>query len=125
LFASQGLNEIAALIWLLVRSRHTSLRQGEASQLLAVVVRKYLPRIYGSDDAFLSLQCSLRLFRLLLLYHDPQLCKVSIASCPPTPSTTPSRARPAPPRPVAPDHLHHAQSCLITRPIALHHVSGR
>lgn len=44
-------------------------------QIFARFIGKYSPRIHASnDDSFLSLQCSFRLFRLLLLYHDPALC---------------------------------------------------
>ena len=44
--------------------------------LFSRMIARFLPRIFGSDDdQFVSLQCSFRLFRLLLQYHDPELCK--------------------------------------------------
>eukprot|EP01138_Halocafeteria_seosinensis_P016356 gb/GECG01016687.1/.p1 GENE.gb/GECG01016687.1/~~gb/GECG01016687.1/.p1 ORF type:complete len:804 (+),score=104.71 gb/GECG01016687.1/:1-2412(+) len=43
-------------------------------QVMERILAKFLSRIFGTDDEFISLQCSLRLFRLLLQYHAPDIC---------------------------------------------------
>lgn len=45
-------------------------------QCLERTVAKFVPKIYAEDDDFVSLQCSFRLFRLILQYHAPHLCTV-------------------------------------------------
>jgi len=37
---------------------------------------RYLPTNVYTDDNFTSLQCCFRIFRLLLLYHNPATCKL-------------------------------------------------
>eukprot|EP00941_MAST-03F_sp_MAST-3F-sp1_P001081 g1081.t1 len=37
-------------------------------------VEKFMPHAYTDDGDFVSLQCQLRLFHLLLQFHDPKLC---------------------------------------------------
>lgn len=66
----QGLNEILAP-FLLINSPESSL----SSRYLCFyqLISKFLPSIYD-DEMFESLQCILRLFEKLILYHDPQLC---------------------------------------------------
>ncbi|GMH54703.1 hypothetical protein TrLO_g10982 [Triparma laevis f. longispina] len=39
-------------------------------------LKKFLPTNVYADDGFAALQCCFRIFRLLLLYHDPNLCKL-------------------------------------------------
>ncbi|CAN0520857.1 unnamed protein product, partial [Ectocarpus sp. 8 AP-2014] len=38
-------------------------------------LRRFLPYAFNQDEEFLSLQICFRLFRLLLLYHHPRLCR--------------------------------------------------
>ncbi|CAM9583909.1 unnamed protein product, partial [Phaeothamnion confervicola] len=38
-------------------------------------LERFLPYAFNKDDDFVSLQICFRLFRLLLLYHHPRLCK--------------------------------------------------
>lgn len=90
----QGLNEILAGVLLAGSSSGGSgattpsgeapapsplagLSDGLAVALTARIVACFAPRVYASrDDAeFLSLQCSLQLFRLAMQYADPQLAK--------------------------------------------------
>jgi hypothetical protein len=50
---------------------------GAVMALFSRMVARFAPRLYAcDDDEFVSLQCSMRLFRLLLQHHDPELCKV-------------------------------------------------
>jgi hypothetical protein len=52
------------------------LSDGRVMPLFARMVAKFAPRLYASEDEeFTSLQCSMRLLRLMLQYHDPDLCK--------------------------------------------------
>ncbi|GMH98139.1 hypothetical protein TrST_g6751 [Triparma strigata] len=39
-------------------------------------LKKFLPTNVYADDGFAALQCCFRIFRLLLLYHEPNLCKL-------------------------------------------------
>lgn len=43
-------------------------------QCFYAMIDKFLPHTF-QDEEFYSLQCSLQLYRLLLLYHDPELCQ--------------------------------------------------
>ena len=58
-------------------SNHLPLSDARASALLAGIVSRFIPRVYaGAGDADMTaLQCSLVLFRLQLLYHDPALAR--------------------------------------------------
>ncbi|CAM9324613.1 unnamed protein product, partial [Choristocarpus tenellus] len=38
-------------------------------------IEQFLPYAFNKDEEFLSLQICFRLFRLLLLYHHPRLCR--------------------------------------------------
>lgn len=72
----QGLNEVLAVFL------HASKAGGESTDgavmaAFAKFLARFAPRIYAShDDEFMSLQCSFRLFRLLMQYHDPELNSV-------------------------------------------------
>ena len=73
----QGLNELLAPIMLVFESSDVPYSDAASFHLLSRVVRHFAPRFYASDDAeFVSLQCSFRLFRLLVLYHDPTLASI-------------------------------------------------
>ncbi len=64
----QGMNYILAPFFLV------SLPHSEAVyQCFESFLDRYLHAIFTDDD-FGALQCIFRLFRVLLLYHDPELC---------------------------------------------------
>lgn len=67
----QGLNEVLAPFLILRPSPR--LPDGVVFNLFYSFVDRFLPHMYCDED-FLALQCTLRLFRLLLQYHDPELC---------------------------------------------------
>ena len=56
-------------------SHMSLLKDCKLHRQIGVFLFQFLTRIFGTDDEFISLQCSLRLFRLLLQYHAPDLCK--------------------------------------------------
>ncbi|KDO31424.1 hypothetical protein SPRG_04039 [Saprolegnia parasitica CBS 223.65] len=65
----QGMNEVLApFVLLFGLDAHAVVYQ-----CYYTFIDKYLTNVY-SDREFRSLQCSMRLLRLLLLYHDPRLC---------------------------------------------------
>ena len=66
----QGLNEVMAPFVLLYED---SLDAGAIFNTFYAFIGKFLPHAY-CDGEFISLQCVLRLFRLLLRFHDPELC---------------------------------------------------
>lgn len=67
----QGLNELLA-VFLCLGGAVGALSDGLILALLARFVSVFAPRIYASEDPdATSLQCSLRLFRLLMQYHLP------------------------------------------------------
>ena len=67
----QGLNEVLAPFLILRPSPR--LPDGVVFNLFYSFVDRFLPHMYCDED-FIALQCALRLFRLLLQYHDPELC---------------------------------------------------
>ena len=68
----QGMNEVLAPFIML---ETPPLPESVIFQCFYAFINKFLPNVY-SDTEFRSLQCSLRLFRLLILYHDPLLCNI-------------------------------------------------
>nr|CCA16383.1 conserved hypothetical protein [Albugo laibachii Nc14] len=48
--------------------------EGVLYQCFYAMIERFLPHTF-QDEEFHSLQCSLQLYRLLLLYHDPELCQ--------------------------------------------------
>ena len=66
----QGMNEILAPFVLL--RQPAPLPEHTLYEMLASFVKRYLTHMF-SDDEFQSLQAAFRLFRLVLLYHDPEL----------------------------------------------------
>jgi len=67
----QGLNEVLAPFIML--RENPQLPDGIIFNLFYAFIERFLPHAYVHED-FHALQCSFRLFRLLLLYHDPELC---------------------------------------------------
>ncbi|CAN0498678.1 unnamed protein product, partial [Ectocarpus sp. 8 AP-2014] len=47
----------------------------DISLCYSAFLRRFLPYAFNQDEEFLSLQICFRLFRLLLLYHHPRLCR--------------------------------------------------
>lgn len=45
-----------------------------SAALTAAHLLQFLSNVYGCDDEFIALQCSFVTFRLLMLYHDPEVC---------------------------------------------------
>jgi len=69
----QGLNELLA-VFLFLGDSVGSLSDGLLMALLSRFIAVFAPRIYAAEDSeFVSLQCSLRLLRLLMQYHAPQI----------------------------------------------------
>ena len=83
----QGLNEVLAPFFLLSRKTSSEadclhadlphehslpLDNGVIFSMYYAFITRFLPLTY-TDDEFVSLQCVLRLFHLLLLFHDPVL----------------------------------------------------
>ncbi|CEG40007.1 tbc1 domain family member related [Plasmopara halstedii] len=74
----QGMNEVLAPFLLLTERKdgfneETPLAEGVVFQCFYALIDRFLPHMF-IDKEFQSLQCSLQLFRLLMLYHDPELC---------------------------------------------------
>lgn len=74
----QGMNEVLAPFLLLTEQRDgctetSPLADGVVYQCFYALIDRFLPHVFV-DKEFRSLQCSLQLFRLLMLYHDPELC---------------------------------------------------
>ncbi|KAG7401126.1 hypothetical protein PHYBOEH_002684 [Phytophthora boehmeriae] len=74
----QGMNEVLAPFLLLTEQREGSeesvpLAEGAVFQCFYALIDKFLPHVFV-DREFRSLQCSFQLYRLLMLYHDPELC---------------------------------------------------
>ena len=69
----QGMHEILAPFILL---RSPPLTAAELFQMLYATIALYLTKVYAVDDEFVSLQCAFRLFRILMLYHEPALCNL-------------------------------------------------
>ncbi|GBG29182.1 TBC1 domain family member 23 [Hondaea fermentalgiana] len=67
----QGLNEVLAPFIML--RRDPPLPDGTVFNMFYAFIERFLPHSFVHED-FHALQCSFRLFRLLLLYHDPELC---------------------------------------------------
>jgi len=67
----QGLNEVLAPF--LILRTDPPLPDGTIFNMYYAFIEKYLRHIYVHED-FHALQCTFRLFRLLLQYHDPELC---------------------------------------------------
>lgn len=74
----QGLNFVLAPFMKLQHSnnmnenRHSVLGDGQMFEMFYAFIERLMPNVFA-DDEFRSLQFSLKVFRLLLLYHDPQL----------------------------------------------------
>lgn len=66
----QGMNEVLAPFLLL--ESDPPLPESAVFQLFYAMIDKFLPHVFA-DREFKSLQCSFQLYRLLLLYHDPEL----------------------------------------------------
>ena len=66
----QGLHEMMVPFMLLSEPR---LPESDISNLFYAFISKFNPQTFLDED-FNSLQCSFKLYRLLLLYHDPELC---------------------------------------------------
>ena len=73
----QGINEVVAPFLMLSRPPGR-ISDGVVMALAARALARFAPRVFASnsDEESLSLQASLRLFRLLLQYHDPPICAV-------------------------------------------------
>lgn len=84
----QGLNELLApFLWLAVQSKPSPEQSEESSSFLAqnplsvcyhslvLFVKNMVPTLYIDDD-FICLQSCFCFMRLLLKYHDPELCQV-------------------------------------------------
>ncbi|RLN98785.1 hypothetical protein BBJ28_00002968 [Nothophytophthora sp. Chile5] len=74
----QGMNEVLAPFLLLTEEREDSdepvpLAEGVVFQCFYALIDRFLPHVFA-DREFRSLQCSFQLYRLLMLYHDPELC---------------------------------------------------
>ncbi|CAH0476828.1 unnamed protein product [Peronospora belbahrii] len=74
----QGMNEVLAPFLLLTEERQgcedrVPLAEGVVFQCFYALIDRFLPHVFV-DKEFRSLQCSFQLFRLLMLYHDPELC---------------------------------------------------
>uniref|UniRef100_A0AAV1VAJ8 TBC1 domain family member 23 n=1 Tax=Peronospora matthiolae TaxID=2874970 RepID=A0AAV1VAJ8_9STRA len=74
----QGMNEVLAPFLLLTEQRENCtervpLAEGVVFQCFYALIDRYLPQVFV-DKEFRSLQGSLQLYRLLMLYHDPELC---------------------------------------------------
>ncbi|GMF22435.1 unnamed protein product [Phytophthora lilii] len=72
------MNEVLAPFLLLTETRQGSdeslpLAEGVVFQCFYALIDKFLPHVFV-DKEFRSLQCSFQLYRLLMLYHDPELC---------------------------------------------------
>jgi len=68
-YYKQGMNEILAPLLVVYKDRP----RGELANVFYAVVSRFLPSIFN-DVEFESLQCIMRIFTLLLQYHDPNLC---------------------------------------------------
>ncbi|CAI5722677.1 unnamed protein product [Hyaloperonospora brassicae] len=74
----QGMNEVLAPFLLLTEQRkddndRVPLAEGVVFQCFYALIDHFLPQVFV-DKEFKSLQCSFQLYRLLMLYHDPELC---------------------------------------------------
>ncbi|KAL4164595.1 hypothetical protein KRP22_004460 [Phytophthora ramorum] len=74
----QGMNEVLAPFLLLTEQRDgcadlVPLADGIVFQCFYALIDRFLPHVFV-DKEFRSLQCSFQLYRLLMLYHDPELC---------------------------------------------------
>ncbi|ETO99702.1 hypothetical protein F441_22882 [Phytophthora nicotianae CJ01A1] len=74
----QGMNEVLAPFLLLTEQRdgaqkRVPLAEGVVFQCFYALIDRFLPHVFV-DKEFRSLQCSFQLYRLLMLYHDPELC---------------------------------------------------
>ncbi|KAF0690908.1 Aste57867_17771 [Aphanomyces stellatus] len=69
----QGMNEVLAPFLLLRAVSEDGWTDSIVYQCFYTFIEKFLTNVY-SDREFRSLQCSMRLLRLLLQYHDPVLC---------------------------------------------------
>ncbi|KAF1783464.1 Immunoglobulin-like fold [Phytophthora cactorum] len=72
------MNEVLAPFLLLTEQRdgaqeRTPLAEGVVFQCFYALIDRFLPHVFV-DKEFRSLQCSFQLYRLLMLYHDPELC---------------------------------------------------
>ncbi|CAM9151139.1 unnamed protein product, partial [Scytosiphon promiscuus] len=68
----QGMHEVLAPF---VALSDPELPTSDISLCYGAFVRRFLPYAFNKDEEFLSLQICFRLFRLLLLYHHPRLCR--------------------------------------------------
>ncbi|CAM9834029.1 unnamed protein product, partial [Ectocarpus sp. 13 AM-2016] len=68
----QGMHEVLAPF---VALSDPELPTSDISLCYSAFLRRFLPYAFNQDEEFLSLQICFRLFRLLLLYHHPRLCR--------------------------------------------------
>lgn len=68
----QGMHEVLAPF---VALSHPAMAITDIYRCYGKFIDKFLPYAFNRDEEFISLQICFRLFRLLLLYHHPQLCK--------------------------------------------------
>ncbi|CAM9684777.1 unnamed protein product, partial [Ectocarpus fasciculatus] len=71
-FFSQGMHEVLAPF---VALSDPELPTSDISLCYSAFIKRFLPYAFNQDEEFLSLQICFRLFRLLLLYHHPRLCR--------------------------------------------------
>eukprot|EP00752_Nemacystus_decipiens_P003108 g2879.t1 len=68
----QGMHEVLAPF---VALSDPELPTSDISLCYSAFIKRFLPYAFNKDEEFLSLQICFRLFRLLLLYHHPRLCR--------------------------------------------------
>ncbi|CAM9232514.1 unnamed protein product, partial [Laminaria digitata] len=68
----QGMHEVLAPF---VALSDPELSTSDISLCYGAFIKRFLPYAFNKDEEFLSLQICFRLFRLLLLYHHPRLCR--------------------------------------------------
>eukprot|EP00903_Cladosiphon_okamuranus_P017566 g16180.t1 len=68
----QGMHEVLAPF---VALSDPELPTSDISLCYSAFMKRFLPYAFNKDEEFLSLQICFRLFRLLLLYHHPRLCR--------------------------------------------------
>ncbi|KAE8997647.1 hypothetical protein PR001_g19529 [Phytophthora rubi] len=74
----QGMNEVLAPFLLLTEQRDgceepVPLAEGVVFQCFYALIDRFMPHVFV-DKEFRSLQSSFQLYKLLMLYHDPELC---------------------------------------------------
>ena len=72
----QGLNELLAPFLTLTYSPACNDPELVAFGCFTAFTKKFLPTNVYADDGHTALQCCFRFFRVLLLYHSPNVCKL-------------------------------------------------